>query len=146
MASARATISRSRRPVAEVPAEQTTAPTEEQAATEPRLRAVKPADGQSSPPMGDLRELQRRALAGNPDEDRINVRLCIDGSDADGVRFFDETLPVSLVRAILNPMIGNFFIPIRGDGRTKPPRARGHWLHTQYIREIVLLDELPEEK
>jgi hypothetical protein len=144
MASARSTVSRPRKPVAEMPAEQATESTEQ--ATEPRLRALKPSGGQSVPPLDGLRELQRRAVAKDHSEDTINVRLCIDGSDADGVRFFDELLPVSLVRALIDPAIANFFIPVRGDGRTKPPRARGHWLHTQYIREIILLDELPEER
>lgn len=91
-----------------------------------------------------LLDLQRLA-AGSNGEDRIAVRLVIDASDADGVRHFDESLPLTLVRALLNPDVGNFFLPIEGNGRFKPPRAKGHYLHTQYIREIILLDVLPEE-
>ncbi len=75
----------------------------------------------------------------------LNVQLLISGSDADGVRCLNEQLPVSLVRAILDPTIDNFFIPIKGAERMKPPRVKSHWLHTTYIREIFLLDDLPEE-
>lgn len=91
-------------------------------------------------------ELQRHVESGGMGEDHIAVRLLIDASDADGVRHFDEDLPVSVVRALLNPEVGNFFLPISGAGRMKPPRARGHYLHTQYIREIILLDKLPGEE
>lgn len=93
-----------------------------------------------------LKELQRLAARGGDGEDKITVRLLIDGSDADGVRFFDETLPVALVRAILDPTIDNFFIPILGAARMKPRMAQSHWLHTSFIREVVLLGELPEEE
>ena len=90
-------------------------------------------------------ELQQHVMRGAPGEARLNVRLHIDGSDADGVRCFDETLPVSIVRAILAPNVADFFIPVQATARMKPPRAKGHFLHTSYIREITLLDELPEE-
>lgn len=108
-----------------------------------------PAKGQApAAPMSPLIPvgLQRTLMQGDEDEPRINVRLYIDASDADGVRFFDEALPVSLVRAILAPQIADFFIPIQGSARMKPPRAKGHFLHTSYIREITLLDELPPEE
>lgn len=90
-------------------------------------------------------ELQKQVLAGGRGEDLINVRLVIDGSDADGVRHFDETLPISVVQALIDPEVENFYVPIKGMGRLKPPRARQHYLHSQYIREIILLDDLPEE-
>ncbi len=72
------------------------------------------------------------------------MQLLIDGSDADGVRVFNEALPVALIRAILDPEVANFFIPIKGSERMKSPRVKSHWLHTSYIREIFLLDKLPE--
>jgi hypothetical protein len=92
----------------------------------------------------DLKMLQRTRHHGA--EDTINCRIYIDGSDADGVRAFDEALPVSLVRAILNPNVADFFIPIQGTARMKPPRATRHYLHTRYIREILLLNELPPDE
>jgi len=82
---------------------------------------------------------------GGDGEPQINVRLLIDGSDADGIRQYDELLPLAIVRAILDPEILDFFIPIAGNGRTKPPRTKSHWLHTGYIREVLVLDELPQE-
>ena len=91
-------------------------------------------------------ELQKHILRGAPGEARINIRLHIDASDADGVRFFDEMLPVSVVRAILAPEVADFFIPVQAVARMKPPRAKGHFLHTSYIREITLLDALPPEE
>jgi len=113
-------------------------------------QAVTPTD---TPPSGppaqsswSALDYQRHALSGAPGEDKILVRLCIDCSDADGVRAFDESLPVSLVRALINPEVANFFIPIEGAARPKPPRAKQHYLHSQYIREIILLADLPEEE
>jgi len=132
MATTRTSGSRSRKAADAPPAEQTTAPTAQ-------------VSGDESSPLEDLRDIQRRALTGGGNEDHVTVRLCIDASDADGVRFFDESLPVSLARALIDPTVGTFFIPIQGNGRMKPPRARSHWLHTQYIRELIFLDDLPEE-
>jgi hypothetical protein len=90
--------------------------------------------------------VQRHALSGGQGEDHITVQLLIDGSDADGVRQFDETLPISVVRAILDPTVDNFFIPIEGKARPKPRAAKRHFLHTSYIREVILLGDLPEEE
>lgn len=130
--------------------EQTTAPTEttdDAPATEPRLRAVKakmPAPAQPAPPDSPA-ALQRRAAKGGEGEDKLNVRLLIDGSDADGIRAYDEQLPVSLVRAILDPQVADFFIPIQGNGRMKPAITKSHWLHTSYIREVLVFGELSLE-
>jgi hypothetical protein len=136
-----------RKVVAEIPAEQPTAPIEP-GATEPRLRAVKaPVQREAAPPDSPV-VLQRRAARGELAEDKINVRLLITGSDDDGIRAYDEQLPISIVRAILSPEISDFFIPIVGSARTKPPRTKSHWLHTSAIREVLILDDVdlfPEE-
>ena len=111
-------------------------------ATEPRLKAIKKS-GSISPP-GDPREIQRQAITGDQSaEDRINVRLLINGSDDDGIRAYDEQLPVSILRAILDPGVGDFYVPIEGSARTKPPRTKAHFLHTSAIREILILDAYP---
>lgn len=123
------------------------APAQPKEASAPgKVEETKVATPPSSPPLArpTLADLQR--VARGSDETRINVRLYLDSSDADGVRHFDEALPVSIVRAILDPGVGDLFIPVQGFGRLKPPRAKGHWLHTGYIREVLLLDELPEEE
>lgn len=127
-----------------LPVEQATAPTEatEQNATEPRLRAVKAQTPAQPAPPESPATLQRRAARGGESENTINVRLLIDGSDADGIRAFDESLPVSLVRAILDPQVADFFIPIQGNGRMKPAITQSHWLHTSYIREVLVFGEL----
>lgn len=130
-----------RKAVAQIPAEQTTAPTEP-GATEPRLRAVKAPTQRQSPPPDSPVSLQRRAVKGSEGEDKINIRLLINGSDDDGIRSYDEQLPVSIVRAILSPEIADFFIPIAGTARTKPPRTRAHFLHTSAIREVLILDDV----
>lgn len=91
-------------------------------------------------------EVQRHALSGGQGEDHLTVQLLIDGSDADGVRQYDETLPISVIRAILDPTVDNFFIPIEGKARPKPRSAKRHFLHTSYIREVILLGDLPEEE
>lgn len=91
-------------------------------------------------------DVQRHALAGGNGEDCITVQLLIDGSDADGVRQFDESLPVSVVRAILDPAVADFFVPIAGYARPKARAAKQHFLHTSYIREVILLGDLPEEE
>jgi hypothetical protein len=90
--------------------------------------------------------LQRHAIKGAPGDGQITVRLYINGNDDDAVRFFDESLPTSIVRAIISPEVADFYIPIEGRARMKPPRAKAHFLHTSSIRELVLLDELPEEE
>lgn len=129
--------------------EQTTAPTEtadvDVPATEPRLRAIRTKTPAQPGSPNSPAAIQRRAAKGGEGEDKINVRLLIDGSDADGIRSYDESLPVSLVRAILNPNIADFFIPIQGNGRMKPAITKSHWLHTSYIREVLVFGELPEE-
>jgi hypothetical protein len=69
---------------------------------------------------------------------RINVRLIIDET-----HFYDELLPIEAVRGLLSPDVPDFFILIKG--LKQIPREKGHYLHTSYIREVLLLDELPEE-
>ena len=106
-----------------------------------------PVSSDTPPPAPRTpKELQRHVLRGGSGEDKLNVMLLIDGSDADGVRTYNEALPVSVIRALLDPDIKDFFIPIAGTDRMKPPRAKGHYLHSGYIREIILLDALPEEE
>lgn len=119
----------------------TSAPLKKESTPAAETEVKKPVQPPARPTLADLQRVAR-----GTEETRINVRLYIDSSDADGVRHFDESLPVSLVRAILDPGVGDLFIPVQGNGRLKPPRARGHWLHTGYIREVLLLDELPEEE
>lgn len=92
-----------------------------------------------------LKDLQKLASSKEPGEDLITVRLHLSTGDVDGIRWFDEQLPVSVVRAILDPSIPDFFIPVRGTARMKPPIARGHWLYTLYVSEIILFGDLPEE-
>jgi len=69
---------------------------------------------------------------------RMNVRLIVDE-----VNHYDETLPVEVVRGLLSPSVPDFFILIQGIRQI--PREKAHYLHTSYIREVLLLDELPEE-
>ena len=69
---------------------------------------------------------------------RMNVRLIMDE-----VNHYDETLPVEVVRGLLSPSVPDFFILIKGIKQI--PREKAHYLHTFYIREVLLLDELPEE-
>ncbi len=122
------------------PSTKSTNPDKEQPATpapETIERPLSPPDAVRTP-----KDLQRLAASGQG-EDMINVQLIIDGSDADGVRAFNESLPANLVRAILDPEVADFFIPIKGSERMKSPRVKSHWLHTSYIREILLLNDLP---
>lgn len=118
---------------------------EERSATSPTL-----SDGSASSSLRAMPrtpgDVQRHALAGGNGEDCITVQLLIDGSDADGVRQFDESLPVSVVRAILDPAVADFFVPIAGYARPKARAAKQHFLHTSYIREVILLGDLPEEE
>lgn len=104
--------------------------------------AEKPAV-EEPPKARSLKDLQKLAARGGDGESMVNVQLLIDGSDADGVRCYNEQLPAALVRAILDPQIADFFIPIKGSERMKSPRVKAHWLHTSYIREVLQLDELP---
>lgn len=91
-------------------------------------------------------EQELQTLALDTTEDRLSVILILASpSDADGIRSYSERLPITLLRGILDPNVADFFIPIEGSARLKPPRAKSHWLHTSQIREIVLLDELPDE-
>jgi hypothetical protein len=87
------------------------------------------------------RELQANAVNAKPGEDNlINVRLSLSE-----IENYDEQLPESIVRALLDPDVADFFIPIEARGR-RIPRAKGHYLHTAFIREIILLDDLPERR
>lgn len=118
-------------------------PTESKTAS--RARGAVP----SFPPLGFPRspaDVQAHVLAGGRGEDSLNVQLYIDGSDAEGIRCYDENLPVSVIRALIDPNVADFFIPIAGHARTKPRAARQHFLHTSYIREIILLGDLPPEE
>lgn len=96
------------------------------------------------PELSSPKDLQRLAATGQGD-DLLNVQLLIDGSDADGVRCFNEALPAALVRAILDPEVADFFITIKGAERMKSPRVKSHWLHTSYIREVLVMGELDLE-
>lgn len=69
--------------------------------------------------------------------ERINVRLILDEMHS-----YDEALPVDVVKALINPNVADFFIWI-SKKLTDPPRCKGHLLHTSYVREMLLLDELP---
>ena len=145
MASARSTISRPPRKVvaASEPAKTPAPVFGDSTPTEPKMRAVHvPSQQQQDTPPDDPAAIQRRVARGAQGEDRINVRLLITGSDDDGIRAYDEQLPMSLVRALLDPDIADFFIPIAGTARTKPPRTKSHWLHTGAIREILILDDV----
>ncbi len=71
--------------------------------------------------------------------DRINVRLVLAETEQ-----IDEQLPIDVVRMLLSPVVNDCFIRI-SNGVKKPPRCKAHYLHTSYIREIMLLDELPAE-
>ncbi len=71
--------------------------------------------------------------------DRINVRLVLAETEQ-----IDEQLPIDVVRMLLSPVVNDCFIRI-SNGVKKPPRCKAHYLHTAYIREIMLLDELPAE-
>ena len=113
------------------------------AAPSATIETIAQAEAPQRSPLAQLQQIAQGKE--QPEEARINVRLLIAGSDADGIRHFDELLPSSVVRAILDPEIANFFIPIQGQGRLKPPRTKAHWLHTSYIREVLLFDELSEE-
>lgn len=124
---------------------------QEEAASDPQEAET----GQESPSIPVLppqpskrtpKDLQRITVQGGSGEALLNVRLLIDGSDADGIRAYDELLPVSVIHAILDPEVKDFFILIQGTARPKPPRCKGHWFHTSYIREIYLFDELPPEE
>lgn len=68
--------------------------------------------------------------------DRINVRLVLDETT-----FLDELLPVDVVRMLLSPVVNDCFVRI-ANGLKKPPRCKAHYLHTSFIREIMLLDAL----
>lgn len=76
----------------------------------------------------------------------ISVRIFIDGSDADGIRYFDELLPVSTVRTLLDPLAPAFFISVQSPARLKPPTVKKHLINSRYIREIMLFSELPGEE
>src|SRR3954468_12621017 len=96
-----------------------------------------PPQGETGHAEAELQRLATLALRGGAvGEDLITVRLCVSANDSAGHRFYDELLPISLVRAILSPSVANFFIPIKGSGSFKPPRTRGHFLHTSYIHEV----------
>ena len=103
--------------------------------TDPKLPIVSPAS-QEPEPAASLPQLdtpvafQKHALKGGPGEDKINVQLYINTDGTDGIRWYDEALPVSVVQAILDPRIEDFFIPIAGTSRMKSPRSTGHYLHT----------------
>ena len=85
------------------------------------------------------RELQATAINAKPGEHNlVNVRLSLSE-----IENYDEQLPEPIVRALLDPDVPDFFIPIQTPGR-RIPRAKGHYLHTAFIRELILLDELPE--
>ena len=57
---------------------------------------------------------------------------------------YDEQLPLPMILAMIDPTVPDFFIPIKGAGR-KIPREKRRYLHTSFIRELILFDALPEE-
>lgn len=77
----------------------------------------------------------------HPDDEalRLNVRLIMSETD-----FYDESLPIDVVRGLLSPVVDNFFILIKG--KQQIPGAKGHFLQTSFIREVILLNDLPEER
>ena len=85
--------------------------------------------------------MQQTSKRSDPADERINVRLILSQTE-----FYDESLRIDVVRALISPLIPDAFIQIVGVGsRAGIPRCKGHYLHTSFIREIVLLDELREE-
>jgi hypothetical protein len=87
------------------------------------------------------RDLQATALNAKPGEHNlINVRLSLSE-----IENYDEQLPEQIVRALLDPEVPDFFIPIQTPGR-RIPRTKMHLIHTAFIRELILFDELPERK
>lgn len=112
----------------------------EKVSAEPKAPAEK---GPGKPPQKTgPQHFQRLAKSREPGEDLINVQLLIDGSDADGVRAFNERFPVSVVRDLLDPTTEDYYLPIKGGERMKSPRVKSHWLHTRYIREIFIMDDV----
>lgn len=105
--------------------EETTAQAGIETETDPRLPALTTPE-----------RLQYILLHPKDEYQRVNVRLILDEAN-----HYDEHLPVEVVQGLLNPTVADFFILIKG---TNPiPRSKGHYLHTSYIRECVLLDNLP---
>lgn len=104
------------------------------------VAALKASPAIAEPQRVDNPE-QLQALTKNAglSEQLINVRLYIDE-----IHFYDAQLPVEVVHGILSPAIADCFILV--PGKNDPPRTKGHYLHTSYIRELLLLDELPERK
>ena len=89
----------------------------------------------------DPKSLQSFLLSGDTaGYDLINVRLSL--SDVEN---YDELLPSVLVRALIDPDVPDFFIPIKAVNR-RLLRAKRHYLHTAFVRELILLDELPDER
>ena len=113
--------------------------------TEGNLAAVKMPRHNGGQQSMTPSALQREAERASASVEKIAVRLILASpSDADGIRHYDEELPIQLVRGILSPTVADFFIPIEGAARTKPPATKKHYLHTSQIREVLLFGELPE--
>lgn len=95
--------------------------------TDPKMPAVKPLTPEAL-----------QALQDNPSEGQqiIRARLIVDE-----INHFDESLPLPLIQGLLSPSVSDFFIQVTAPD--KIPGAKAHYLHTSYIREVVLLDALP---
>lgn len=105
-------------------------------ATDPKLPAVK---AKSLKEVTTPERLQYILEHPSDEYARVSVRLIIDE-----VNHYDESLPVEVVRGLLSPSVPDFFILIKGIKQI--PREKAHYLHTSYIREVLLLDELPEQE
>jgi hypothetical protein len=91
--------------------------------------------------MATPQELQAILLNFKPgDHEEINVQLNL--SDTEN---YNEQLPLPVVLAMIDPTVPDFFIPIKGTGR-RMPREKRRYLHTSYIRELVIFDELPAQE
>jgi hypothetical protein len=105
---------------------------ETETTTDPRIPVVKRAS------LTTPERLQYILLHPTEDYDRINVRLILDETN-----HYDELLPVEVVQGLIDPTVDDFFILIKGHQQI--PNAKGHWLQTSFIREVILMNELPEK-
>jgi hypothetical protein len=107
--------------------------------TDPKLPVVKARPAPNFEKMTEPERLQYILENPNDEYQRVHVRLIIDE-----INHYDEGLPVEVVRGLLSPSVPDFFILI--EGIRQIPREKAHYLHTSYIREVLLLDELPAQE
>lgn len=92
-----------------------------------------------SPLSPTPKELQDLLLNFKPGQhDLINVQLNLTDTEN-----YNEQLPSPVVLAMIDPTVPDFFILVHGTGR-KLAREKRRYLHTSFIRELILLDDLPE--